>query len=452
MSRTPPNFSSTGVPRSGVHNTGIPRIPTSIAPTSLPNQTATPLQRGVPAPDLIPVPNTPSEVILREIEESGYQLPQKCINTSNDLESFTVRSRAYIRIRRLLQLLPLRVTLKKLPETTSDKKTNNLLTALSRVDTIVDSVPPLEGPRRFGNMAFRTFHDRLEEQAHTALLETIGYPNDSITKETLDKHAGLPSSKTDPYTELVSYFVGSFGSRQRLDYGTGHELSFLAFFGALWSIDLLPEDISGEDILLIFETYFKIIRKLILRYNLEPAGSHGVWGLDDHFHLPYILGSAQIVDITQPDTPTPRFPPRCVLRPHVVEREKSTNIYFSAIAFINEVKRGNFHEHSPILHDITSVSTWHKIHRGMLKMYVAEVLGKFPVVQHFVFGSGFYPWVDNVTGELLPSDDIEETDTNESKTSASIHLLNSQYMKGAESRGKSQDGAKPMPPTKAPWA
>ena len=63
-------------------------------------------------------------------------------------------------------------------------------------------------------------------------------------------------------------------------------------------------------------------------------------------------------------------------------------LYIAGIRFICSVKRGAFFEHSPLLHDISSsVSTWTKVGSGMLKMYKAEVLQKFPVIQHFLFGS-----------------------------------------------------------------
>lgn len=364
---------------------------------------------------------------IQEIRHSGFSTPIKYINAGSDMDAF-YKSRAYERLIALIKTISLKVTLKKCPSSVTEPSTSKLVAVIDQVDQWMDAIPPLEGSRRFGNMAFRTFHDKLSSDVPQLLFDTIGTPEEHVLGPDMD-----------PYIELVPYFLGAFGSRQRLDFGTGHELSFLAFFGGLWALGLLSADIAGEDILYIFNKYFLLIRKLILRYNLEPAGSHGVWGLDDHFHLPYILGSAQIVDITEADKPTPRFPPKSILRPHVIERERDSNLYFGAIDFITKVKRGPFHEHSPILYDITGVATWHKIHRGMIKMYVAEVLGKFPVVQHFLFGSSFFPWVDE-KGDLLPSSEPVEDNS---------AVLNENYHR-ADSTAKLQ--SQPAPPMKAPWA
>ena len=121
-----------------------------------------------------------------------------------------------------------------------------------------------------------------------------------------------------------------------------------------------------------FTRYLRLIRKLILTYTLEPAGSHGVWGLDDHSFIPYIFGSAQLSpainspkDIPMEGSISGAPDPGDVAKATVVERERKTNMYFSAIGFIYDVKKGPFWEHSPMLFDISGVQAgWAKINKA----------------------------------------------------------------------------------------
>lgn len=77
------------------------------------------------------------------------------------------------------------------------------------------------------------------------------------------------------------------------------------------------------------------------------------------------------------------------LKPEVVNSFSQDYMFLSCIKYINQVKSGPFAEHSNQLWSISGVPTWTKINAGLIKMYKAEVLSKFPLVQHIVFGSLF---------------------------------------------------------------
>ena len=184
--------------------------------------------------------------------------------------------------------------------------------------------------------------------------------------------------------ELSDYLCGSFGNATRIDYGTGHETSFVIFLFCLSRLDLFSQDDMAALVLRVFVRYIALMRRLQTVYMLEPAGSHGVWSLDDYHMLPFYWGASQLQgnDMVTPDD--------SVSDDRRVTDLAGDYMYLGCVKFIKEVKAGvPFGESSPMLNDMSAVPSWSKMTSGMLKMYEGEVLDKFPVVQHLRFGKLF---------------------------------------------------------------
>lgn len=286
--------------------------------------------------------------------------------------------------------------------TASSDPIERVLGMLQTLDAWTDEIEPQTSAQRFGNLSFRTWGKRLQDRVdvlHTELLPT-------------DTQLFIP--------ELRAYLAEAFGSFVRIDYGTGHELNFVAWLGYLHRTGFFaagrePEAVQAAErrlALEVFPAYLRVVWHLQDRYSLEPAGSHGVWGLDDYQFVPYILGSAQlrtsetltpqnVVDLALYPfikQPGPRAGPRISVSQTLLytppgKHAPIPNLYVSSLARIHSLKRGPFSEHSPVLSDVSSnVSTWDRVYKGMLKMYDAECLLKRPVVQHFVFGGVGFCW------------------------------------------------------------
>lgn len=142
----------------------------------------------------------------------------------------------------------------------------------------------------------------------------------------------LPSSLHPAIQEISPYLTQGLGHGIRIDYGSGHELSFVAWLACLEMIGFVrgPTDHPAV-VLRVFVRYLELVRKLQKTYQLEPAGSHGVWGLDDYQFLPYLWGSAQLRD-------HPRLKPVSIMQTQYLEDFAPDYMYFRAIQSIHQVK------------------------------------------------------------------------------------------------------------------
>lgn len=105
------------------------------------------------------------------------------------------------------------------------------------LNAMIDEVPPDPGPRRFGNVSFRRWCEAVEARLPSLFKHHLPAP--------VLSH--LDTTPVGAEAELQSYLLGALGSSQRLDYGTGHELSFLAFLGCIWKLGGFEVSLSGNE-------------------------------------------------------------------------------------------------------------------------------------------------------------------------------------------------------------
>ncbi|XP_064420468.1 serine/threonine-protein phosphatase 2A activator isoform X2 [Latimeria chalumnae] len=270
--------------------------------------------------------SSPEDELVPFLSNHTFMVPKKEINMVSDMSKWK-RSQAYVDYMGFILTLNEGVKGKKLTcEYKISEPIEKLMALLNTMDRWIDETPPVDQPSRFGNKAYRTWYARLEKEAEN-LVSSI-----------------IPENRSQAVPEVATYLKESVGNSTRIDYGTGHEAAFAAFLCCLCKIGILKLDDQLAIVFKVFNRYLEVMRKLQKVYRMEPAGSQGVWGLDDFQFLPFIWGSSQLID-------HPQLEPR-----HFVD-EKVVNENYQEYMFLECIK------------------------------FITECLEKFPVIQHFKFGS-----------------------------------------------------------------
>jgi len=302
------------------------------------------------------------------------RLPVKPIASPADLENFKT-SPTFIELLEFIRLCGdtvVGISISSLTENVIPDTVQKIETFMGLLYNLVDEIPPLNQPMRFGNKAFRTWYDRLQQEVPIFLNELLNSVNGTAPNEASQHHS-----------EIAQYLLTAFGNETRIDYGTGHELNFALFLLCLFKLKLVVQTDLKYAILRGFTSYIRTMRRLQEVYMLEPAGSHGVWGLDDYHCLLFVWGAAQLCGHAS-------LRPSSIHDREVMEDVAVTGdyLYLEGIRFIQRIKRGApFAESSPMLNDISALNDWVQVYKGLFRLFQGEVLLKLPVAQHISFGA-----------------------------------------------------------------
>ena len=324
-----------------------------------------PRKRQPPTANPIPVPETPLLAPPPNTSSYAFRRPTRRILSPQDHDTFLASPTYKLLLAFVFNLAESVVDkpVSAINDADLSKNVKTIYKILDDVEEVVQRSPPEEqGDSRFGNKGFRDFLDL-------------------VAKEHGKWHKKLGIESKEAVDEVSTYFLQAFGNRTRIDYGSGHELNFMVWLLCLYQLQIITTDDFKSLVLKVFTRYLSLMRLIQKTYYLEPAGSHGVWGLDDYQFLPFLFGASQLLH-------HPFIRPLSIHQNIMLEDYGKDYLYLGQVAFVNSVKNvDGLRWHSPMLDDISSAKNWEKVEGGMRRMFVAEVLKKLPVMQHFLFGS-----------------------------------------------------------------
>ena len=300
--------------------------------------------------------------------------PEKIINNQDKLRTF-INGKTYKLIVSSIELLQTAVEKKKNPfniEKDVEKSSNIgiIIDFLNAIEKLTSEYPPInQDKQRFGNTAFRLWYEAVEKKYEAEVAPKL---NSFFGED----HEFLLSN------EIMPYMLECFGNSKRIDYGTGHELNFVCILIILIEVQWLKTEELQKVIQIVFKKYISVCKSIQTIYKLEPAGSKGVYGLDDFHFLSFIFGAAELIENEDGILPSD-----IQKNLEIVKKLGEDYMFFDAVHYNLKSKNGHLAEHSPILYQISNVPRWEKIAKGLIKMYEDEVLKKIVVAQHFYFGN-----------------------------------------------------------------
>ena len=115
-----------------------------------------------------------------------------------------------------------------------------MIEVLDRVEALAKETPPVDNAAsRFGNPAFRSFYDKVQQVRETTDLQRIGITAEScclcchillaLQAAPRFQEQVLRVGPSEAIAEVSGYFCESWGNRARIDYGSGMELNFLCW-------------------------------------------------------------------------------------------------------------------------------------------------------------------------------------------------------------------------------